>query len=97
VEIIQPLEGGSTYADFLDRNGPGIHHVAFRVANFDEVYASLTALGCPVLQEGCGMFRGRMVNMAYIDCTAIGGPVIELGEITESGSHAGAEPGVMEG
>jgi 4-hydroxyphenylpyruvate dioxygenase-like putative hemolysin len=83
VEIVQPLEPGTTYADFLDRHGPGIHHVAFRVANFDEVYAELVRQGCTVVQEGRGEFRGRIVNMAYIDCTPIGAPMIELAGITQ--------------
>jgi catechol 2,3-dioxygenase-like lactoylglutathione lyase family enzyme len=83
VEIVQPLEAGTTYAEFLSRHGPGIHHVAFRVSNFDAVYDELVSQGYTVVQEGRGEFRGRTVNMAYIDCTPIGAPMIELAGITE--------------
>jgi 4-hydroxyphenylpyruvate dioxygenase-like putative hemolysin len=86
VEIVQPLEAGTTYAEFLDRHGPGIHHVAFRVSNFDAIYEELVRQGCTIVQEGRGEFRGRIVNMAYIDCTPIGAPMIELAGITEASS-----------
>lgn len=29
LELLEPLDGESTIADYLDENGPGIHHLAF--------------------------------------------------------------------
>jgi methylmalonyl-CoA/ethylmalonyl-CoA epimerase len=85
VEIIQPVGEGSIYAGWLAQHGPGLHHVAFRVRDFDAVYDELVRLGCPVVQEARGEFDGRRVDMAYFDCTAIGGPMIELNLLAEAG------------
>ena len=54
IELLQPLEGPSTYHEFLERRGEGVHHVAVYVDDADEAVASLVAAGYPVLQEGRG-------------------------------------------
>src|SRR5262245_63795263 len=33
VELIEPDERPSVWRDFLDQNGEGVHHIAFRVAD----------------------------------------------------------------
>jgi 4-hydroxyphenylpyruvate dioxygenase-like putative hemolysin len=78
VEIIQPVGSESIYAGWLERHGPGLQHVAFDVPDFAAVYDELLRLGCPVVQEARGEFGGRRVETAYFDCTAIGGPMIEV-------------------
>lgn len=49
VEIIQPLDERSPYADSLVRHGDAdhVHHVRLDVADFDEAYPRLQALGLP--------------------------------------------------
>ncbi|MCJ7448259.1 MAG: VOC family protein [Bacteroidales bacterium] len=37
IELIQPLGGKSTWQEFLNKNGEGIHHVAFAVKNIDGI------------------------------------------------------------
>jgi hypothetical protein len=34
LEIIQPIDGPSTWQAFLDKNGEEIHHIAFHVENW---------------------------------------------------------------
>lgn len=40
LELLEPVERGTAIGDFLERNGPGIHHVAFAV---EDVEAALSA------------------------------------------------------
>jgi 4-hydroxyphenylpyruvate dioxygenase-like putative hemolysin len=52
LELIEPDEEPSTWREFLDTYGPGIHHVAFNVADMDETVARLDEAGVPLVQTG---------------------------------------------
>jgi catechol 2,3-dioxygenase-like lactoylglutathione lyase family enzyme len=79
-EWITPLAGPTVYQDFLDEHGEGFHHLAFDVADIDEVGEAWTALGYPIVQSGGWGERGKPGSgrFAYSDTTAIGGLTIEL-------------------
>ncbi len=63
LELIQPLEGPTIWADFMAAHGPGIHHVRFNIENLEEVIAALAGRGIRVTQEGAGIREGtRWVN-----------------------------------
>ncbi|MGQ5517610.1 VOC family protein [Halococcus saccharolyticus] len=51
LELITPLVAGSFLDEFLDRNGPGLHHVTCEVADIDAVAASLTDAGVTVVDR----------------------------------------------
>lgn len=74
VELIQPLEGKTTYGEFLEKWGEGIHHLGFRVNNLDERVATFQKLGVDVLM------RGERVGgkFAYMDTGEMVGIIIEL-------------------
>lgn len=40
LEVLEPVEDGTAIAEYLDRSGPGLHHVAFAV---DDVGSALEA------------------------------------------------------
>ena len=75
VELIQPVRGISIYTEFLDRCGPGLHHVCFEPADFD---AALAEADLEVIQSGD--MHGAM-RFAYLDGAAVGVPYIEIAEI----------------
>jgi catechol 2,3-dioxygenase-like lactoylglutathione lyase family enzyme len=79
-EWITPLAGPTVYQDFLDAHGEGFHHLAFDVADIDEVGAAWTALGYPIVQAGGWGEKGKPGSgrFAYADTTSIGGVTIEL-------------------
>jgi LAO/AO transport system kinase len=57
IELLEPLEPGSVIAKFLEKHGPGLHHVAMRVPNLDAVIHRLEAAGARLLgkpQRGAG-------------------------------------------
>ncbi|WP_227981296.1 VOC family protein [Nocardia spumae] len=78
LELIQPVRGTSIYTEFLDRSGPGLHHVCFEPSDFDAAISEAAAGGLPVIQNGA---VGDTMRYAYIDGAAAGVPYIEIAEI----------------
>ncbi len=52
IELIQPDENPSTWREFLDKHGEGVHHVAVFVKNMDQKLETLKKMGITVLQKG---------------------------------------------
>ena len=52
LELIEPIGGPSTWRDFLEQKGEGVHHLALRVKGTDALTAELAAKGIPVVQQG---------------------------------------------
>ena len=52
LELIEPDEGPSTWREYLDANGEGVHHIAFNVTDMDKVIADCVAEGMTVVQQG---------------------------------------------
>ena len=74
LELIEPDETPSTWRDFLNAHGPGIHHIAFNVNDMEEATARLGEAGIPTVQTGD--FPGGCY--AYCDGTARLGAILEL-------------------
>lgn len=49
IQLLAPLSPESTIAKFLDRSGPGIQQMAYRVADIDAVCATLRERGVRLL------------------------------------------------
>lgn len=65
LELIEPIGGPSTWRDFLDAHGEGVHHIAFRIKGTDEKLAELEARGLTTVQTG--EYTGG--RYAYVDAT----------------------------
>ena len=52
LELIQPNEKPSTWRNFLNEHGEGMHHVAFQVQNSAEQVAKAEAAGLRLVQHG---------------------------------------------
>lgn len=74
IELIQPLGGKSTWQEFLDKNGEGIHHMAFQVKNIDGIEKEFALLNMPTVQRG-GWDGGAY---SYIDSSKEIGCILEL-------------------
>jgi len=74
LELIQPVGGPSTWQDFLERHGEGIHHIAFNVENLDETLEKFKKMGVGVEQKGD--FEGGCY--VYINSKSKLGAMIEL-------------------
>ncbi len=77
IELIQPVDPQSGVAKFLERRGPGLHHVAFEVEDLAAALAELRDGGAELIDEeprrGLG---GHMI--AFIHPRASGGILTEL-------------------
>jgi methylmalonyl-CoA/ethylmalonyl-CoA epimerase len=73
LELIQPLDDRSIYADFLREHGEGLHHLGMKVDDYGKALATLKGKGHDVLQGG--FYNG--VEYAYLSTDR------DLGVITE--------------
>lgn len=74
IELIEPDEGPSTWREFLDGSGEGVHHIAFVVEGMKEHVARAGAAGMALLQKG--EYEGG--RYAYLDAAAQLKTVVEL-------------------
>ena len=79
IELIQDLEGGTIYQEFLEKRGEGLHHLGFVVTNLDERVAALDKCGIGVLMSG----ERIGVRFAYMDTENIVGLIVEFIERNE--------------
>jgi methylmalonyl-CoA/ethylmalonyl-CoA epimerase len=77
LELIEPDSEPSCWREFLNRNGPGFHHFAFKVKGMKDKIVRFEKNGNPLLQKG--EFTGG--RYAYIDTEPQLGALIELLEI----------------
>jgi methylmalonyl-CoA/ethylmalonyl-CoA epimerase len=51
LQLLAPLRDDSSIAKFLDRNGPGLQQLAFRVADIEAAMAAIRAKGLRLLYD----------------------------------------------
>jgi methylmalonyl-CoA/ethylmalonyl-CoA epimerase len=74
LELIEPIGGPSTWQEFLDEQGEGVHHIAFFVQDTDQVIEFLGKNGIGVIQMG-DYTGGRYT---YVNSASALGVVLEL-------------------
>jgi methylmalonyl-CoA/ethylmalonyl-CoA epimerase len=79
IELIQPLpgEGKSTYNEFLEEKGEGVHHLCYSVPDLEAEIADLEKRGFKVVQTGG--WEGK-VTFVYVDIQKAGGILLELSQ-----------------
>lgn len=77
IELIMPNEGPSTWNDFLNVHGEGVHHFAFVVQDLDTVLENCKTNGMEKVQSGD--FPGG--RYAYVDGLDFCGAFLELMEM----------------
>lgn len=79
VQLLAPLSPESTIATFIDRRGPGVQQVAYRVADIESVSATLRERGLRLLyDEPRRGTAGSRVN--FVHPKDAGGVLVELVE-----------------
>lgn len=79
VELIRPLAADNGVARFIDRRGPGLHHVAYRVPDIAGAMAELSAQGYVFTTEA-PMAGARGHRIAFMHPRSTGGVLVELVE-----------------
>ena len=76
IELIQPLEPGSSWQEGLDENGESVHHIAFRVEDLPASVKALEQLAMPVIHHG--RFGSDDGSYTYFDSNDQLGVMVEL-------------------
>jgi methylmalonyl-CoA/ethylmalonyl-CoA epimerase len=85
VELLAPLGADTPVGKFLAKKGPGLHHVAYQVADIDATLATLRQAGVALIDEQPRVgIRGSRV--AFLHPRATQGV---LTEIVEPAAHLG--------
>ena len=86
LELIAP-RGNDGLVKFLEKRGPGLHHIALEVEGIEEALAFLKSLGVPLIDE-TPRKGARGHKVAFIHPKATGGVLIEL--VEPDGDHESA-------
>lgn len=78
LELISP-RGNDGLEKFLEKRGPGLHHIAVEVEGIEKALALLKALGVPLLDE-TPRSGARGHKVAFVHPKATGGVLVELVE-----------------
>ena len=79
VQLLAPIDDSSAIAKFLDKRGPGIQQLAYRVSNLEELTKRLDAQGVRLLYDNPR--RGTADSRVnFIHPRDAGGVLIELVE-----------------
>ncbi|MEU4195736.1 methylmalonyl-CoA epimerase [Kribbella sp. NPDC026611] len=79
IQLLAPLSDASPIAKFLDKRGPGIQQLAYRVTDLDAVSATLRSRGAELLyDEPRRGTAGSRVN--FLHPRSAGGVLVELVE-----------------
>lgn len=79
VELLRPLGPDTAVGKFLARKGPGLHHVAYAVADIDGTLARLAAAGLELINSEPRVgIRGSRV--AFLHPRSTGGVLTEIVE-----------------
>jgi methylmalonyl-CoA epimerase len=78
IELMEPIGGPSTWMEFLQNQGEGVHHVAFKIKGMDDYVARLEKQGMSLIQRGeWTVYTGGCY--AYFDTPQLG-VILELVE-----------------
>jgi methylmalonyl-CoA/ethylmalonyl-CoA epimerase len=79
IQLLAPIDESSTIAKFLDRNGPGLQQVAYRVTDVEASAAALREKGLRLLYDAPRRgTAGSRVN--FVHPKDAGGVLVELVE-----------------
>jgi methylmalonyl-CoA/ethylmalonyl-CoA epimerase len=77
IELLEPLSANSPVGKFLERRGPGIHHVAVRVADINAALTRFKERGARLIDETPRLGAGGCL-VAFIHPSSSNGVLLEL-------------------
>ena len=83
IELLEPTSEDSPIAKFLERKGPGIHHIALAVEDIDAALERMAAADVRMIDTEARPGAGG-TRVAFAHPKAFGGVLIEL---VEGGHH----------
>jgi len=85
IELLEPTSPESPVAKFLEKNGPGVHHLAYGVGDIEAAIAKLSAQGTRMI-DSVPRNGAHGARIAFIHPKSSGGVLTELCEAQDD-SH----------
>jgi len=79
IELLEPSTADSPISRFIDRRGPGIHHICFAVHDLDDALARCRAKGITLIDD-TPRIGAEGKRIAFLHPASTGGVLIELTE-----------------
>src|SRR5438552_11851134 len=86
IELVEPASADSPISKFLEKRGPGLHHVAWTVADCARAIAQLKAAGLKMIDEK-PRSGSHGTKVAFVHPRSTGGVLMELVEEPRGGAH----------
>jgi methylmalonyl-CoA/ethylmalonyl-CoA epimerase len=83
VELLRPLGPETAVGKYLDKRGPGLHHVAYAVGDIDDVLGRLKQAGIELIDEQARQGI-RDSRVAFLHPRSTGGVLTEIVEPSEA-------------
>jgi methylmalonyl-CoA/ethylmalonyl-CoA epimerase len=77
IELLEPTAADSPVAKFLEKNGPGIHHLAYEVEDIEAAIARLKAQGARMIDE-VPRNGAHGARIAFVHPKSSGGVLTEI-------------------
>ncbi len=77
IQLVGALGPDTPVGRFLDKRGPGLHHVGFRVDDVAAALEALRAAGIPLIDEA-PRSGSRGTTIAFVHPKGMGGVLVEL-------------------
>lgn len=81
IELIEPMEGDTVYADFVEKHGYGVHHFGLVVEDTDAKIEEAASAGIKMIQDGSGFGKRGDGHYAYLDTEEMIGVTLEFIEL----------------
>lgn len=90
LELLEPTQPDSPVGKFLEKRGPGVHHICLKVSDIKKAIQTLKSQGVQMINdEPRPGAHGRLV--AFVHPKSTGGILLELSQ-PQSASPAGGKP-----
>lgn len=86
VQLLRPLSPETPVGRFLERNGEGLHHIAFAVLDIEAALRHLEAEGAQLIDREPRV-GGRGARIAFVHPRDLAGTLTELVELPADGTH----------
>ncbi len=81
IELLEPISNDSGVARFMQKRGPGMHHICLEVDDIASMLVRMKAAGVPLINEEPTIGTGGK-KIAFIHPKGTGGVLVELYELT---------------
>jgi methylmalonyl-CoA/ethylmalonyl-CoA epimerase len=77
IELLQPTDPESGVARYLEKRGPGLHHICLEVDDIEATLARLRVAGVPLINETANVSESGK-RYAFVHPKGTGGVLVEL-------------------